>query len=82
MSVENDATIYNSTINFTVNTDGTSQQARYLHMQDGAEIYQSDVHLYGEGQFLYALDLTSAKNQLIYSGQLFIGPQPILWLVL
>ena len=76
VSVEGNSTIYNSTINMTVNGPDTRSGTIYWHEQEGAEVYQSDVHLYGEGEFEKAIDLTSSSNQFIYSGQIFVGPQP------
>ena len=60
----------------TVNGPDKRSGTIYWHEQDGAELYQSDVHLFGEGEFERVIDLTSSSNQFLYSGQIFVGPQP------
>jgi hypothetical protein len=62
VSLENDSTLYNSTVTMTVNAgDPTSI---IWHEQDNAEAYGLDLHLFGEGQAQYTLDLESATNRV------------------
>ncbi|MCU1247083.1 MAG: hypothetical protein JWQ49_112 [Edaphobacter sp.] len=69
-SLEGNSFVYNCTFRITVNAD----HATILHIQDNAKLYESELHMFGEGTGNITLDL-GATTQLTYIGQIDVGPQ-------
>lgn len=70
ISIENNAYVYNGTYHFTVNKSGVG--SKVFHMQNTALFYEDELQLDGEedGSGGDRLDITSAKNQLVYWGNI------------
>jgi len=74
-SMEGNSYIYNCTFRMTINVDQTGNPASVMiHMQDGAEFYENELHMFGEGPSRYVLQLGST-NEFTYMGQINVGPQ-------
>lgn len=71
-AVQGGAYFYNSTIRATINSASNGNGSPIIFELDNSDsqLYYDELHIYGEGQAQYFLDLLGGSNQFVYSGEI------------